>query len=243
VNSPTTILFEVCVQSPADCDAAAQGGADRVELCQAIELGGLTPSQGVIAATLSSSPLPVIVLVRPRPGDFIYSPAEVDIVRRDLELIADSGARGAAIGALTSTGDIDEATLDSWVAASGDLELVFHRAFDSCRAPLEALSLLSEHGLRRVLSSGGATTALEGAEKLAAWIDAAGEGLEILPAGSIRPETVAELISKTGAGQVHFRAPSAREPEQERPPLGTMDPGQHERTDAELVRAVRAALD
>lgn len=242
MNSSAHILLEVCIQSPADCEAAARGGADRVELCQAIELGGLTPSPGVIAATCASSPLPVIVLARPRPGDFVYSSVEVDVVKRDLEHLAESGASGAAVGALTRDGDVDLCALDAWVDAKGDLELVFHRAFDSCRAPLEALALLADRGVRRVLTSGGAATAAEGAENLAAWIDAAEEDLEILPAGSIRPENVAGLIAKTCAEQVHFRAPGAAEPARNRLPLGTLDHGRRERTDAELVRAMRVAL-
>ena len=103
MNSSTKILLEVCVQSPADCAAAARGGADRVELCQAIELGGLTPSNGCVAAAGATSTLPVIVLALPRPGDFVYTSAEVDAVTRDLEHIARSGARGRAGGSEART--------------------------------------------------------------------------------------------------------------------------------------------
>ncbi len=239
MNQP---LLEVCVQSAADCLAAAQGGADRVELCQAIELGGLTPSLGVVATACERSPLPVIVLARPRPGDFVYSELEIDLVARDLEHLAESGARGAAIGALTRDGDVDLAALEAWGRAKGDLELVFHRAFDSCRAPLETLSLLAEHGVQRVLTSGAAATAAEGAEKLASWIEAVGDRIEILPAGSIRAENVAALIEKTNADQVHFRAPAPQDAAADRLTLGTLDTGHHEVTDAIVVRAVRNAL-
>jgi copper homeostasis protein len=242
VNSSTKILLEVCVQSPADCAAAALGGADRVERCQAIEMGGLSPSPGVIAASCASSPLPVVVLVRPRPGDFVYTTAEVDAVTRDLEHLRETGARGAALGALTSDGDVDLRAIETWVAAKGELELVFHRAFDSCRAPLETIEVLAAQGIQRVLTSGGAATAAEGAENLAAWIEASRGRLEILPAGTIRAENVADLIAGTGADQVHFRAPGVIDPLKNRLPLGTLDPGQHEVTDADVVRAVRAAV-
>lgn len=235
-------LLEVCVQSPTDCLAAAEGGADRVELCQAIELGGLTPSRGAIVKSCAISPLPVIVLARPRPGDFVYSAAEVDLVTRDLEHLADSGARGAAIGALTHEGDLDLEALKTWSRACGDLELVFHRAFDSCRAPMESLAALAEHGVRRVLTSGGAPTADEGAEKLAAWIDAVGDRLEILPAGTVRAENAAALIQETGADQLHFRAPARASATGAHLTLGALDSGRHEVTDADLVRAVRSAL-
>jgi copper homeostasis protein len=196
----------------------------------------------VISAACERSPLPVVVLARPRPGDFVYSDLEVDLVTRDLEHLNNSGARGAAIGALTRDGDVDLAALDAWERAKGDLELVFHRAFDSCRAPLETLSLLADHGVQRVLTSGAAPTAAEGAENLADWIEALGDRIEILPAGTIRAENVAALIEKTKADQVHFRAPAPRDAAEARLALGPLDTGHHEVTDAEVVRAVRDAL-
>lgn len=243
LTSPMNILLEVCVQSAEDCAAAARGGADRVELCQAIELGGLTPSPGVVATACAASPLPVVVLTRPRPGDFVYNAAEIDAVTRDLEYLASSGARGVALGALTSAGDLDQRALERWIQASGELELVFHRAFDSCRAPLETIDLLAELGIQRVLTSGAAPTAQEGAANLAAWIEAASERLEILPAGTIRAENVADLIATTGTSQVHFRAPRNVHPKESGQSLGTQDSGGHEVTDADLVRAVRDALN
>ena len=236
------VQLEVCVQSPADCLAAARGGADRVELCQAIELGGLTPSLSSIQAACELSPLPVIVLLRPRPGDFVYSDQEIELVRRDLEQLSRSGARGAALGALTKEGAIDAEALETWKAASGELELVFHRAFDSCAEPDRALSQLVDCGIQRVLTSGGAETASQGAESLARWRESHRDQLEILPAGSIRPENVAALVTATGADQVHFRAPMPASAGAARPALGTLDTGSHEVTDAEIVRAVRDAL-
>ena len=235
-------ILEVCVQSPTDCSLAAEGGADRVELCQAIELGGLSPSFGTVAAACQISPLPVIVLIRPRPGDFVYSPAEIDCVTKDLEQLKALGARGAAFGALTARGDVDRNALEAWIAASQGLELVFHRAFDSCKAPLESLELLAELGVHRVLSSGGAATAAEGAERLAAWTEATRGRLEILPGGSIRANNVAALIEKTGAEGVHFRAPKTQRSESTGHPLGTSDTGSYEVTDPDLVRAIRDAL-
>lgn len=243
VSSSNRVLLEVCVQSPADCLAAARGGADRVELCSAIELGGLTPSLGAITAACSASPLPVVVLTRPRAGDFIYSPTEVDLVTRDLERLREVGARGAALGALTPSGDIDQHALQAWAAVGEGLELVFHRAFDSCRAPLEALELLVECGVKRVLTSGGAPTAAEGAENLAAWIEVTSGRLEILPGGSIRADNVIDLLSMTSAEQVHFRAPSTAQTEGKAHPLGPLDAGTHEVTDADIVRAVQAAIN
>ena len=200
-------ILEVCVQSPTDSALAHEGGADRVELCQAIELGGLTPSSGAIAATCTASPLPVIVLTRPRAGDFVYSRAEIDCVTKDIEQLKALGARGAAFGALTAKGDIDRTAIEAWTTAGHGLELVFHRAFDSCSAPLEALDLLAELGVDRVLSSGGAATAAEGSEQLAAWTEFCRGRLEILPGGSIRADNAATLLAKTGARGVHFRAP------------------------------------
>jgi copper homeostasis protein len=235
-------LLEVCVQSSTDASLAAEGGADRVELCQAIELGGLTPSAGTISSTCASSALPVIVLTRPRAGDFIYSSQEIDAVTRDLEQLKALGAHGAAFGALTPQGDIDQSALEIWIAASQGLELVFHRAFDSCKAPLESLELLAECGIHRVLSSGGAATAAEGADELAIWIEAMRGRVEILPGGSIRASNVAALVAKTGAEGVHFRAPSIRRREGAAHPLGISDNGNYEVTDPSIVCAIRDAL-
>lgn len=182
------------------------------------------------------------MLTRPRAGDFVYSPAEIDCVTRDLEQLKALGARGAAFGALTTSGDIDHIALEAWVAASQGLELVFHRAIDSCRAPLEAFELLAELGVHRVLSSGGAATAIEGAERLATWIEATRGRLEILPGGSIRASNAAEILAKTGAQGVHFRAPSARRRESTAHPLGASDTGTYEVTDPAIVRAIRDAV-
>jgi copper homeostasis protein len=185
----------------------------------------------------------VIVLARPRAGDFVYSSTEVDLVTRDLERIREVGARGAALGALTPSGDIDQRALQAWVAVSEGLELVFHRAFDSCRAPLEALELLVECGVKRVLTSGGAPTAAEGAENLAAWIETSRARLEVLPGGSIRADNVAKLLSMTAAEQVHFRAPSTTRTDGKAHALGSLDAGTHEVTDADIVRAIREAVN
>ena len=235
-------ILEVCVQSPTDSALAYEGGADRVELCQAIELGGLTPSSGAIAATCKASPLPVIVLTRPRAGDFVYSSAEIDCVTRDIEQLKALGVCGVAIGALTASGDIDNAAIEAWTAAGHGLELVFHRAFDSCRAPLDALDLLAQLGIDRVLSSGGAATAAEGSDQLAAWTELCRGRLEILPGGSIRADNAATLLAKTGARGLHFRAPKLRNRDQAAHPLGSSDTGLHEVTDPEVVRAIRQAV-
>lgn len=232
VNTTRPILLEVCVQSSADCAAAQRAGADRVELCQALDVGGLTPSQGAIAASLESTDLPLIVLVRPRPGDFVYTQSEIDTVARDLEFLATTQAQGAAIGALTPTGDLDRQALQTWTQAAAHLDLVFHRAFDSTAAPLETLDALAAQGFRRILTSGGASTAAEGCQELAAYIRAAGERIEILPAGTIRPNNLSEILQRTRATQAHFRAPQSP---------SAAGPTSHEITSTELVRAMRAA--
>ena len=131
-------LLEICAGDIDSIRAAAEGGADRIELCSALTEGGLTPSYGQLCAALES-PVPVNVLIRPRRGDFLYSPEEVEVMCRDIEEAVSLGANGVVIGALTAEGDIDLHALEAMRRAAGNAHVTFHRAFDLCRDPETAL--------------------------------------------------------------------------------------------------------
>ena len=169
---PEPTLIEACVDSIDSAIEAELGGADRVELCGELLQGGVTPSAGLIGAVCERVRIPVFALIRPRGGDFLYDDDELDVMLRDIEVIRSMNVEGIVIGALTRDGDIDVGTLYTLIAAAGDMHVTFHRAFDFVRDQRVALEALIELGVDRVLTSGGAATALDGVV-IAAWMSPA----------------------------------------------------------------------
>jgi copper homeostasis protein len=203
VNPSRRFQLEVVCETVADAHAALDGGADRIELCSALDLGGLTPSAGLLDAVTSAVRLPVWVMVRPRPGDFVYSPSELDVMRRDIESFRRTAPAGFVFGALSPDGRVNREACRSLLAACGGMPAVFHRAFDRTPDSLEALHALIELGFRRLLTSGGAGTALDGAKAIAQVREVAGRRIEVLPCGKVRAENIEPLLAMTGCDQVH----------------------------------------
>jgi copper homeostasis protein len=200
------VLLEICIASPEDAATAAAGGADRLELNSALELGGLTPSLGTLLETRNAARLPVITMVRPRPGGFHYSAAAFKTMCRDVDLLLENGADGIAFGILMGNGSIDMARCRQFIArigTAGARQFVFHRAFDFTPDPIEALEQLIDLGFRRVMTSGQQPTALDGADLIAELIRRSAGRIEVLPASGIRPTNVAEVVSRTKCSQVH----------------------------------------
>jgi len=197
------IQLEVAVESVASAAAAEQGGAARVELCSALSLGGLTPSAGLIAKVRRTIQIPLHVLIRPRYGNFFYSADEFDVMRRDILLARQLGANGVALGLLEADSNIDVDRTHALAEAASPMQVTFHRAFDvACNRDL-ALPLVFATGATRILTSGGAPTALEGAAVLKKLVIAAGPDIAIMAAGKIRAENIAGLIRSTGIREVH----------------------------------------
>lgn len=199
-------LFEVCIDSVVGAIAAEAGGAGRVELCSALELGGLSPSIGLLAATVAATSLPVMAMVRPRGGNFCYSETEIRIMETDIAACKKTGAAGLVFGALLADGRIDVATTERLVRAARPLPVTFHRAFDYCADPFLALDQLIDIGVERVLTSGQAASAPQGRELLRGLIDRATGRIGILPGGGIRPQHTKALLSYTGAAEFHATA-------------------------------------
>ncbi|MFG2104182.1 copper homeostasis protein CutC [Micromonospora echinaurantiaca] len=241
--------FEICIDSVEGAIAAEAAGADRVELCSALFDGGLTPSIGTIETALRSvDRIRVHVIVRPRAGDFIYSPAEVDAMVRDVQAAVAAGAHGVVIGALTPEGDVDVPTTRKLIEAAGDVSITFHRAFDMVRDPFQALEQLVELGVHRVLTSGQEVSVLEGAPLIAELVRRAGDRIVVMPGGGITPRNIARIIEATGAREYHFAAlVSSDSPAVHRNPRplmgGTLNRPEYERsgTSGELVGQVLAA--
>jgi copper homeostasis protein len=198
------IVVEICCENLADAVAAEAAGADRLELAQALELGGLTPSPGLALVVGARVTMPFVAMVRPRGGDFVHADGEINVMERDAVLLLEAGASGIVFGCLTEDGRIAERACARLIAAAGDAETVFHRAFDRVKDPLDALETLIALGVSRVLTSGGAKTALEGADRIRALVERADGRIEILPGGGIREENVEQVVRRTGCTQVHL---------------------------------------
>ncbi len=238
----TDPLCEVCIESLDGALAARDGGGDRIELCQALALGGLTPSAGLVDAVRAAVDLPVFAMVRPRAGDFVVDDSELRVVLREVRRLRAQGVDGLVFGAVTPTGRIDAAVLERVVAAAGPLPVTFHRAFDLLEDPLTALDELVRLGVRRVLTSGGAASAWDGRARIAELVGRAPAGLTILAGAGVGPDNVAELIRATGVAEVHFSA-SRQEPPRMRVASPLWNDSRHvtcvERV-AETVRAARS---
>lgn len=198
------ILLEIACASVADAVAAARGGADRLELCAALELGGLTPSLGLLAAVRRRARLPVMAMARPRAGDAVYTTAEWSVMEADAELLLEAGADGVVFGALDARGAVDERRTRGMVLLAAGAEVVFHRAFDAARDPFDALESLVACGVTRVLTSGNRPSALEGADRIRALVERAEGRIEVLPAGAIRESNVETVVRRTGCAAVHL---------------------------------------
>jgi copper homeostasis protein len=183
------ILLEVCITSPDDAATARRARADRLELNAALELGGLTPSPGCLAAVRMIAPIPVIVMIRPRLGGFCYSAADFDVMAVDTQLALQYGADGIAFGILDETGRIDRRRCRILRERAGGRQTVFHRAFDLTPDPFAALEELIDLGFTRVLTSGQRESAVSGKELLCRLIEKARGRIEILPAGGINRAT------------------------------------------------------
>jgi copper homeostasis protein len=205
MSSEHRILVEACVDAIDAALEAERGGASRIELCGELLQGGVTPSAGLIAAVWEKIDIPLFVLVRPRTGDFLYTDDELDVMRRDIEQAKSLGVDGVAMGVLTADGDVDVERMRSLIELARPMSVTFHRAFDFTRDRETTLEALLELGVNRVLTSGGAPTAAEGAEAIAALVRTVGERITVMAGGSITAANVGEIVGSTGVTEVHVR--------------------------------------
>lgn len=201
-------LLEIALDDVAGARLAEQCGADRLELCNGLaDNGGTTPSAGFVHEVVASlREISVMTLIRARGGDFVYSREELAVMRRDIEVLRAAGSAGFVIGALTPDGEVDVPAVRELVAAADGAPVTFHRAFDSTRDLARSLDVLAELGVSRILSSGGCSTALEGAEILRSLAEHAAGRLVLVAGGRVRPDNVAEIIARSGVTEVHLRA-------------------------------------
>lgn len=199
-------MLEICAGSWDSVLAARNGGADRVELCSGLAEGGVTPSLGLIRAACRLDGLKVHVLIRPRGGDFLYTETEVALMEDDIRSAIDAGADGVVVGSLTPDGDVDTLQLRRWVAAAGGRNVTFHRAFDLCRQPEQALQDIADCGCNRLLTSGQADKAINGLPLLAQLVAQAGDRLSIMPGSGVNAANAVSILTATGAHELHASA-------------------------------------
>lgn len=204
----TRILLEVCVDDPAGLNAAVEGGADRIELCSSLSVGGLTPSPGFMAFA-AKAPRPSRAMIRPRVGSYVFSEDEIDMMRRDIDGARAAGLAGVVIGANLPSGQLDEKATARLAQQAAGLELTLHRSVDLMPHPLDAVDIAIGLGFHTILTSGGALKAPDGMEMVAAMVARAGGRLEILGGSGLNPGNVVAFIRKTGIRAVHgsFSAP------------------------------------
>ena len=201
-------LLEICCYTLESALKAESAGADRIELCDNPAEGGTTPSLGTIQLAAERLSIPLMVIVRPRGGDFLYTQLEFESIRRDVLAIKKvEGVNGIVVGFLTADGRMDvERTREIVELAKPKLEVTFHRAFDMCRDPEEALEQLDGCGVQRILTSGGRNTAMEGADRIAKLVRQAGDDVIIMPGSGVKDTNLKELMTKTKAVEYHSSA-------------------------------------
>ncbi len=199
-------LIEVCANSAYSGIQAQKGGARRIELCAGIPEGGTTPSYGEIVMAREKLSIQLHVIIRPRSGDFLYSPMEIDIMERDIEMCKQLGVDGVVFGCLTADGKIDLELCRRLVNVAGNMSLTFHRAFDVCANPFDALEQIIELGFNHILTSGQEMSALQGAPLIAELIKQASGRIIIMPGCGVNEQNIAQIRDITGACEFHMSA-------------------------------------
>ncbi|BDA50136.1 Copper homeostasis protein CutC [Coccomyxa sp. Obi] len=204
----SVVEVEFCVDSLSAAVQAQRVGATRIELCSGLSEGGLTPSCGLIKAVRAALKIPVHVLIRPRGGDFLYSTQELLVMREDLLTAAELGVNGVVMGMLTQEGDVDAGRLSDFMllCRSLGLDFTFHRAFDMTRDKRYALEALITCGVPRLLTSGGAHSALQGSTAIRDLVEQAQGRISIMAGGGVRAKTAELLVSLTGVSSLHASA-------------------------------------
>jgi copper homeostasis protein len=197
------VLIEVCVDSVASALAAERGGAQRIELCSDLLEGGVTPSLGLLAVVRSKVSVGLHPIIRPRPGDFCYSDAEFEIMRRDIELAKSEGADGVVLGILQTNGRVDIERTRALIELARPLSVTFHRAFDVSANLFEAFEDVCATGADRLLTSGGEQECLQGVEIVAQLVRASRGRVVIMAGGRIGIKNASHIVEQTGVSEVH----------------------------------------
>ena len=241
--------LEVCVDSAESAEAAAKGGADRVELCANLVIGGTTPPEALFEKIRSLTDIRVNVLIRPRYGDFLYTEYEFDMISRSVARFREMGANGVVIGCLLPDGSLDMERMKRLVELAGPMDVTLHRAFDMCRDAYEALDQAAALGIRTILTSGQKENSWAGRELIAGLVNDSGGWVDIMAGGGVDAGKIRELIPATGAGSYHMSGKvvldSGMVYRREEVSMGVPGMGEYEifRTSEAKIREAREVLD
>jgi copper homeostasis protein len=247
MTPPRPILIETCVDSVASALAAVAGGARRLEVCSGLVEGGVTPSLGLLTRIRESTVATLHVLIRPRGGDFLYDAEEREVMWRDIAEAGRVGADGIVTGALTADGQVDSDVTRFLKDAAGSMAMTFHRAFDLAAQPDQALDVLLELGIERLLTSGQSPTAEAGIPVIQSLVQRSAGRIEILAGGGINASNARRIVHATGVREIHVRgsstSPSPMRFRREGVFLGrTSEPDEYRRIETESNQ-IRAIVD
>jgi copper homeostasis protein len=200
------IKLEICAQSLTSALVAQAGGAHRIELCSALEVGGLTPSYATLIETRKQLSIEVCVLIRPRAGDFFYSDLEFDLIKKDILFCKEQGVEGVVVGILNQNRTLNLKRMDILTQLAYPMDIICHRAFDQTPDPFAAMIELQNMGFQRILTSGQAPNAMDGKEILRGLIEVAKGKIDIMPGAGVNPNNIQELLSYTKATTIHTSA-------------------------------------
>jgi copper homeostasis protein len=242
------MVLEICVDSVESARAAQSGGAQRVELCSSLLEGGITPSSGLIGAVRECISIPMVAIVRPRGGDFFYSAEEFAVIKKDIAAARNQGANGVALGVLLRDGQVDMERTRELVELARPMEVTFHRAIDWAPQMEEALEQVIAAGADRILTSGGAQTAMLGIHRIARLVSRADRRIGVMVCGTVRKDNIGEIARRTHALEFHasLRKVTSSPVTYRNQMLSLSEPGVDEfaryAVAAEDVRALREAL-
>lgn len=242
-------LLECATDSVESALAAASGGADRLELCANLIIGGTTPTMALFDEVRSHSEIPLYILIRPRFGDFFYTDYEANVICREIEMFQKAGAEGVVIGSLNKDGSLNVEHMKRFIDAAKDMSITLHRAFDMCADPFATLEQAKELGVNTILTSGQASSSLEGIDLYEKLLKKANGEITILAGGGVNASTIEKLLERTSLTAFHMSGKKVIESGMEyRNPVVSMGlPGISEYniwlTDEKNVRDARRVLD
>ncbi|MGR5500357.1 copper homeostasis protein CutC [Vibrio sp. DNB22_10_4] len=204
------MFIEICIDNIESFDIAVKAGADRIELCSALSVGGLTPSLGLCELIIKQSTVPVNAMIRPRAGDFVFSNDELEIMLNDIHAMKCHGMNGVVIGVLNRDGSINQAQLAQLCEAAKGMQITFHRAFDYCPDPATALEVLIEHGCHTLLTSGQQVSAEQGIALLEKLVKQANGRIEVMPGAGVSSSNAHKIQLSTEANWLHLSGKTAR---------------------------------
>ena len=197
------MIKEACVESFEKALEAQNNGADRIELCENLSVGGTTPSYGTVKICLEKLNIPIFPMIRARGGNFVYSKDEIEIMKEDIKIFKELGVKGVVLGCLTSDNKIDLELTKELVDLAYPMEVTFHKAIDEIQNPLDYIDNLINIGIKRILTSGGKATALEGKDLINEMIKKSNGRLKIVVAGKVTKENLNGLSNLISANEFH----------------------------------------